>query len=240
MTSHRKTDRQIETNRATWDAWTAMQVASPFYDVEGFKAGRRGRDGLDALEMRLVGDVSGKSLLHLQCHIGLDTIAWARRGAAATGLDFSPRAIAAARTLAAELGVAAAFIESDLYELPARLTDTFDVVFTSHGVLPWLPDLDPWGRLIAQALRPGGRFCIIEGHPFAMIFDDTVATRSCVRRSRTSTPRCRSGRNGAARTPSRTLRSRASPTSGRIRSPISWVPSSARACESRLLGNIHL
>ena len=174
MTDRSRTDRHVETNRATWDAWAALHVASPFYDVEGFKTGRRERGGLDALEVSLLGDVSGKSLLHLQCHIGLDTIAWARRGAAATGVDFSPRAIAAARSLAAELGVAATFIESELYALPARLAGTFDIVFTSHGVLPWLPDLEAWGRLIAHYLRPGGTFCIIEGHPFALIFDDTV------------------------------------------------------------------
>jgi len=174
MTDRRRTDPHVETNRTTWDAWAALHVGSSFYDVEGFKAGRRSRDGLDALEVRLLGDVSGKSLLHLQCHIGLDTIAWARRGAAATGVDFSPQAIAAARALAAELGVTAAFIESDLYDLPERLTGTFDIVFTSHGVLPWLPDLDAWGRVIAHFLRPGGTFCIIEGHPFAMVFDDTA------------------------------------------------------------------
>jgi len=174
MTHRRRTDPHVETNRATWDAWTKLHVTSPFYDVEGFKSGRRRREGLDALEVRLLGAVAGRSLLHLQCHFGLDTIAWAQRGASVTGVDISTEAIAAARALAAEMRVPATFIESDLYELPERLGGTFDIVFTSHGVLPWLPDLEAWGRVIAGFLRPGGTFCIIEGHPFAMIFDDTV------------------------------------------------------------------
>ncbi|HLJ61356.1 MAG TPA: class I SAM-dependent methyltransferase [bacterium] len=166
--------RYLETNRAMWDVWTRYHVASSFYDVEGFKAGTsRRRAGLDELELRLLGNVTGKTLLHLQCHFGLDTIAWARRGAVATGVDFSGAAIAAARTLAAEVGVPATFVESDLYALPERLRGEFDLVFTSHGVLCWLPDLDRWARVIAHFLRPGGTFCIIEGHPFAMVFDET-------------------------------------------------------------------
>ncbi|HYM68371.1 MAG TPA: class I SAM-dependent methyltransferase [bacterium] len=170
--------RYLETNRAMWDVWTKYHVASSFYDVEGFKAGTsRRRAGLDELEMRLLGNVTGKTLLHLQCHFGLDTIAWARRGAVATGVDFSGEAIAAARALAAEVGVPATFVESDLYALSERLRGEFDLVFTSHGVLCWLPDLDRWARVIAHFLRPGGTFCIIEGHPFAMIFDEAREDR---------------------------------------------------------------
>jgi SAM-dependent methyltransferase len=156
-----------------WDVWARHHVASPFYDVEGFKAGRReGRRGLDVLETRLVGDVAGKSLLHLQCHFGLDTLAWARRGAVATGVDFSGEAIAAARALSAEVGVPATFIQSDIYDLPARLHGEFDVVYASHGVLCWMPDLDRWAAVAAHFLRPGGRFCLIEAHPFPLVFDD--------------------------------------------------------------------
>jgi SAM-dependent methyltransferase len=165
--------RYLDVNRAMWDVWTKYHVASPFYDVEGFKAGTsRRRAGLDELEARLLGDVTGKTLLHLQCHFGLDTIAWARRGAIVTGVDFSGQAIAAATALSAEVGVPATFVESDLYALPDRLRGEFDIVFTSHGVLCWLPDLERWGQVIARFLRPGGRFCIIEGHPFAMVFDE--------------------------------------------------------------------
>lgn len=169
-------DRYRGANRTAWDAWAKLHVGSPFYDVEGFKRGVSRRAPLDALETRLVGDVAGRSLLHLQCHFGLDTIAWARRGAVVTGVDFSGEAIAAARALAADLGVAAAFVESDIYDLPERLGGEFDVVFTSHGVLGWLPDLERWGGIIARFLKPGGRFCIVEQHPFAMIFDDAPGT----------------------------------------------------------------
>lgn len=161
-----------------WDVWARHHVVSPFYDVEGFKAGARpGREGLDALETRLVGDVTGKSLLHLQCHFGLDTLSWARRGATVTGVDFSGEAIGAARALAAEVGVPATFIQSDVYELPSVLHGEFDIVFASHGVLCWLPDLDRWAAVAARFLRPGGRFYLIEVHPFPLVFDDQRADR---------------------------------------------------------------
>jgi len=171
MTTNRS--EYFSVNQKTWDEWARYHVGSRFYDLEGFKAGQRtGRAGLDALETALVGDVAGKSLLHLQCHFGLDTLAWARRGARATGVDFSEEAIRAARALAGELGLPATFVHSNLYDLPARLSGEFDIVFTSHGVLGWLPDLEGWARVIARFLAPGGAFCIIEAHPFAMVFDD--------------------------------------------------------------------
>jgi SAM-dependent methyltransferase len=162
-------------NQKTWDQWARYHVGSRFYDVEGFKAGQRsGRAGLDALETALVGDVAGKSLLHLQCHFGVDTLAWALRGARATGVDFSEEAIRTARALAGDMGIPATFVHSNLYELPARLSGEFEIVFTSHGVLAWLPDLEGWARVIARFLAPGGVFCIVETHPFAMVFDDEV------------------------------------------------------------------
>lgn len=166
-------DEYLRSNRALWNAWTPYHLKSAFYDVEGFKAGRHGRrPGLEALEIELVGDVRGKTLLHLQCHFGLDSIALARRGAIVTGVDFAPEAIKAARTLAAETGARATFVESDVYDLPKDLDGHFDVVFTSHGVLGWLPDLERWARVVAHFLAPGGRFHVIEAHPFALIFDD--------------------------------------------------------------------
>ena len=107
--------RYVRSNRELWNAITPYHIASRFYDVEGLKAGRpRQRGGMDALEIALVGDVRGKTLLHLQCHFGIDTIGWAQRGAIATGIDFSGPAIEAARRLAAEMGVAATFVESDV------------------------------------------------------------------------------------------------------------------------------
>jgi SAM-dependent methyltransferase len=166
-------DKYMKANQAMWNAWTPHHVQSEFYDVDGFKAGRtRRRQAFDALEIGLLGDVAGKSLLHLQCHFGLDSIAWAQRGTTVTGVDFSDVAIDAARALAGEMGVPATFVHSNVYDLPANLTGQFDIVFTSHGVLGWLPDLDAWAVVVAHFLKPGGVFCLIEGHPFALIFDD--------------------------------------------------------------------
>lgn len=167
-------DRYLRSNQAMWDVWARHHVPSPFYDVEGFKAGaRRRRVGLDGLETRLVGDVTGRSLLHLQCHFGLDTLSWARRGATVTGVDFSGEAIGAARALAAEVGVPATFVQSDVYDLPSVLRGEFDIVFASHGVLCWLPDLERWVAVAAHFMRPGGLFCLIDGHPVPLLFDDT-------------------------------------------------------------------
>ncbi len=166
-------DEDLKTNQAAWNTWTPFHVGSKFYDVEGFKAGKVARrEGLDKIETAGVGDVTGKSLLHLQCHFGLDTLSWARRGATVTGIDFSEEAINAARALATELNIPATFVPSDLYKLPQNLTGQFDVVFTSHGVLGWLPDLEGWAKVIAHFLKPGGIFYTIEGHPFANCFDN--------------------------------------------------------------------
>jgi SAM-dependent methyltransferase len=124
------------------------------------------------LEREELGDVSGRSLLHLQCHFGLDTLSWARLGARVTGVDFSPQAIDLARSLAQELELDARFICSDIYALPEVLSQRFDLVYTSYGVLTWLPDLEGWAEVVAHFLRPGGTFYIAEIHPFAMVFSD--------------------------------------------------------------------
>jgi SAM-dependent methyltransferase len=157
-------------NQALWDAWTAVHATGDFYDLASFKAGGvRIRD----YEIELVGDVTGKSLLHLQCHFGIDTLSWARLGAHVTGADFSPAAIELAQALAAELGFDdARFVLSNLYELPEKLEGQFDVVYTSRGVLGWLPDIRGWARVVAHFLAPGGTFFISEVHPAAQAFDD--------------------------------------------------------------------
>jgi SAM-dependent methyltransferase len=172
-------DRYLRSNQATWDVWARHHRASSFYNVDEFKrtGARAARRGLDALEVGLVGNVAGRSLLHLQCHFGLDTLSWAKRGADVTGVDFSEEAIRTARALAAELSIPATFLQSDVYALPERLRGQFDVVFASHGVLCWLPDLDGWSRVVAHFLRPGGVFCLIEVHPFPLVFDDARADR---------------------------------------------------------------
>lgn len=160
---------ELELNRTFWDEATRMHTRGNVYGVEDFKAGAC---RLHRVEVEEVGDVRARRLLHLQCHFGLDTLSWARRGAVVTGVDFSPEGIACARRLSAETGVPGRFILSDLCALCEALDEpsSFDIVYTSYGVLNWLPDLKPWGALIAHYLKPGGFFYIIEAHPSARLF----------------------------------------------------------------------
>lgn len=159
-----------EANRTLWEAWTAVHADGDFYDLAGFRAGGvRLRDE----EVQAIGDVHGRTLLHLQCHFGIDTLSWARLGATVTGADFSPAAIRLGRGLADDLGFPdARFIESNLYDLPSNLDETFDVVYTSRGVLGWLPDVKAWARVVAHFVKPGGIFYISEIHPVAQVFEN--------------------------------------------------------------------
>lgn len=161
-------DPYVRKNRELWDEWTDINVRSAFYDVDGFK---RQPPPLDAVIREGLGELTGRSVLHLQCHFGLDTLRLARQAREVVGIDFSAKAIAFARGLAAELGIAARFVETDLYELPAALDGEFDRVFTSYGAIEWLPDLPRWGELVARYLRPGGAFFIADGHPTMWMFD---------------------------------------------------------------------
>jgi SAM-dependent methyltransferase len=156
-------------NQALWDEWTDVHVGSEFYDVDEF---RRGGSRLRDFERELIGDVRGLEVLHLQCHFGLDTLSFARLGARPTGADFSPKAIAAARALAADLDLEATFVESNVYDLPTNLGGDFDLVYTSGGVLGWLPDIRHWAHVVAHFVRPGGRFVIAEIHPVANAFEN--------------------------------------------------------------------
>ncbi len=161
-----------EHNRAHWNARTAVNAASTTrYDIAGFKAGKSTLTPIEQQELR---DVAGKSLLHLQCHFGLDTLSWARLGAHVTGVDFSEDAIALAERLSQETGLDARFLCTDIYELPQVLDDTFDIIFTSGGVLCWLSDLGRWAKIIAQFLKPGGVLYLQDEHPFLNVFDDTA------------------------------------------------------------------
>ncbi len=160
-------DEYLRANQELWDHWTMEHETSPFYDLAGFKAGR---DRLRSIELSELGDVSGKSLLHLQCHFGMDTLAWARRGARVTGVDLSEKSIALARILSQELNIPAQFLCSDIYQLPQALSGKFDIVFTSYGVLHWLRDLQSWGKIIAHFLKSNGIFYIVEDHPTFRLF----------------------------------------------------------------------
>jgi len=162
-------DKYLQANRALWDEWTAINYRSDFYKVEAFKAGQ---NRLRDYELEEIGPVEGKALLHLQCHFGLDTLSWARLGAQVTGADFSPAGIERARALAAELSLPATFVCADLYDLPPQLSGTFDIVYTSRGVLGWLPDIERWAQVVTHFLKPGGVFYITEIHPFEQVFDD--------------------------------------------------------------------
>jgi SAM-dependent methyltransferase len=164
-------DEALRGNRDLWDAWTRIHVAGDFYDVASFKSGERGIRLRD-YEVEEVGEVAGKTLLHMQCHFGLDTLSWARLGAIVTGADFSEEAIAAARALATEVDLPATFVVSNLYDLPEKLDGVFDIVYTSGGVLEWLPDIVAWARVAAHFVKPGGFFYIAEIHPVANAFEN--------------------------------------------------------------------
>lgn len=163
------TDNYKEINRKSWNERTGVHVESAFYDNKSFIAGR---NSLQEIELELLGDLAGKSVLHLQCHFGQDTISLTRLGATATGVDLSDVAIEKAKELATETNSAAKFICCDIYDLPEHLNEQFDVVFTSYGTIGWLPDIDKWAAIVNRFLKPGGRFVFAEFHPVVWMFDD--------------------------------------------------------------------
>jgi len=164
-------DDALRANRDLWDTWTSINAASAMYDVASFRSGERPIRLAD-YEREEIGPIEGKTLLHLQCHFGLDSLSWARLGAIVTGMDFSEQGIAAARALSAELDIPATFVVSNLYDLPAVLDGQFYVVYTSRGVLGWLPDIASWARVAARFVKPGGFFYVTEIHPVAQAFEN--------------------------------------------------------------------
>lgn len=166
---------EVAANLRLWDGWTDIHMAGEFYDVEGFVADPASRP-FDWVTRSVVGDVTGKRLLHLQSHIGIDTLGLALAGAVdVMGVDFSPRAIAAARSIAQRLALPVQFVQADVTNLPDTVPAAgFDIVFTSHGTIMWLPELEGWARSVASRLAPGGVFHIIDVHPFLTVFDDMV------------------------------------------------------------------
>jgi SAM-dependent methyltransferase len=162
---------RLDANRALWDERVPIHTASSFYDIPGFVAGA---DPLRSFETAEVGDVTGKSLLHLQCHFGQDTLAWARHGATVTGLDFSVPAVEAARELALAVGaVDARFVDADVYDAVKALNgETFDIVYTGLGALNWLPEITRWAETVAALLAPGGFLYLAEFHPITDLLDE--------------------------------------------------------------------
>ena len=160
-TKQKLSRKYFEQNKNLWNKRVAIHKHSDLYDVEEFK---KGKLSLQPIEIEELGDVKGKSLLHLQCHFGLDTLSWARLGAKTTGIDFSEEAVDPALLLNDELKLDSKFICSNIYDIENHLNEKFDIVFTSYGTIGWLNDLNEWGRLISLYLKPGGTFYIIDFH----------------------------------------------------------------------------
>ncbi len=160
-------------NRASWDERAPAHAASPDYEVEKFAADPAFLSKVVQFDRPLLGDISGLRGVHLQCHIGTDTISLARLGASMTGLDFSAAALAQARQLAERTGNDATFAQADVYDAVSVLgAGRFDLVFTGIGALCWLPRIRPWAQVVAGLLRPGGRLFIREGHPMMWSLDE--------------------------------------------------------------------
>ena len=156
-------------NKHLWNQRTAVHKDSSFYNLAGFKAGLT---VLTPIELNELGDVKGKKMLHLQCHFGMDSLNWARLGADLTGVDLSDEAIKEAKQLNDELGMNAKFVCCNVYDTSEYVKEQFDIVFTSYGTIGWLPDLQPWAKMIAERLKPGGVFYMADFHPVLWMFDD--------------------------------------------------------------------
>ena len=162
-------ENYLEINRQSWNNVVDVHKASDFYDMEKF---RSGATSLKSIELNLLGDVKGKTILHLQCHFGQDSLSLARMGAQVTGIDFSDKAIDTARNLSRELGLSATFICCDVYSTLDHITEKFDIVYTSYGTIGWLPELNDWAKVVSSALKPGGKLIFVEFHPVVWMFDN--------------------------------------------------------------------
>lgn len=162
-------ENYLDINRKLWNAKVDSHLKSDFYCVDEFL---KGRTSLNPIELALLGDIKDKKILHLQCHFGQDSISLSRLGAKVTGVDLSDKALEAAQDLAKKCGTDTQFVLSDIYDLPNVLHEKFDIVYTSYGVIGWLPDLKEWGRVIAHFLKPGGKLILVEFHPVVWMYDD--------------------------------------------------------------------
>ena len=156
-------------NKEGWNKRTSAHISSDFYNNRNFKVVQ---NSLNKIELSELTEIKGKSLLHLQCHFGQDTLSLSRMGAVATGVDFSETAVDKGRELANQLGLDTKFICCDVYSLPDVLDEQFDIVFTSYGTIGWLPDVDKWAAVVSKFLKPGGRFVFAEFHPVVWMFDN--------------------------------------------------------------------
>lgn len=168
MNTNTKWQQYFDANKIQWDSRVEPHQTADLYNMEAFMAGT---SSLNEIEQNGIGAVTGKSLLHLQCHFGQDTLSFARMGAHVTGIDISSEAIQKAKTLATKLNLHAQFLETDVYNVPNVLQQSYDIVFTSYGCIVWLPDLDVWAKIIADKLHQGGIFYIADFHPTLMLFN---------------------------------------------------------------------
>lgn len=165
-----QTPDYITINKALWTERTKHHINTDFYDLDAFKAGA---SSLDYIALDLLGDVTGKQVLHLQCHFGQDTLSLARAGAHATGLDFAEASIHQAEQLARDCNLQADFICSDVYDAAAKIKSPAQLIYTSYGVLGWLPDMKKWARVVSDCLQPGGELLLIEFHPVVWMFNNS-------------------------------------------------------------------
>ena len=165
------------TNREYWDGEVDLNLKS--WDIEAFFSDPARLTRMVAADREALGDVQGRSLIHLQCHFGLDTLAWSRLGADVTGVDFSPRAIATAIDLPKRDGARARFIEADLYATPQVVPEVFDVVYTSGGVLCWLPEISTWANVVSRLLKPEAYSTSVRLIPCCGHWTTNAKTRSC-------------------------------------------------------------
>lgn len=165
-------DEYRDANRRNWNSRAPVHAASKMYDLDGFAAHPERLSGVVDFDRRTMGDVTSQRLLHLQCHIGTDTLSWAKLGAQVTGYDLSPTSLEVARGLAERCGLAARFVEGELYDAPDVLDgERFDIVYTGTGALNWLPDIRRWAQVVAALLEPGGTLFLREGHPMLWALD---------------------------------------------------------------------
>lgn len=165
-------ENYIQINRSSWNDKVEPHLSSAFYNQAAFL---EGKTSLNSIELALLGDVRGKSVLHLQCHFGQDSLSLARMGAKVTGVDFSDKAIETAKDLTQKLNLDTTFICCDVFDLPNLLNQQFDIVFTSYGTIGWLPDLNRWASVVSRFLKPSGKFVFVEFHPVVWMFDDAFS-----------------------------------------------------------------
>jgi len=165
---NKKYTAYFNTNKETWNKKVEIHLKSDFYDVAGFL---KGKTSLNSYEITELGNVKNKSLLHLQCHFGLDTLSLSRLGAKCTGIDISNKGIKEAKKLNTKTGLDAVFIESNVYDISKTVKGKFDIVFASYGVIGWLPNLTSWAQNIANKLNKNGFFYLIEFHPIVWMYD---------------------------------------------------------------------